>query len=174
MTDITAADLDEFTGLYARYARNEKAPRAVNDVVTLMGNGTSNRFDGHLFTVAKVNPTTLILTPADGGLPVKAHRSLVEAAPAGSAAKVAAARAVALPHQPPGALLRWKGAKAVAGIHPGEVCVVLVDKGDRIHVAKIGGVQTPRGDAYTRQKRQLFETVSPAAVLAVAEVRPVA
>jgi hypothetical protein len=168
MIDTAALPLED---RYARYAANEAALRAVDDVVVLLGDKTP----GRLYTIVKTNPTTLILAPADGGLQVKAHRSLVEDAPAGSAAKVAAAAATVLPHQPLGALVRLKAtAPPAGGINPGEVCVVIIDKGDRVHVAKIGGVQTARGDAYARPPRALVEAVSPGDVLVPAEVKPVA
>jgi hypothetical protein len=169
MTNDVTVESIPLDDLYARYTRNEQAIRAVHDVVTLMNDKTP----GKLYTVVKTNPTTLILAPADGGLQVKASRCLVEDAPAGSAAKIADSYAAALPHQPVGALVRVKYQTA-AGINPGEVAVVIVDKGDIVHVAKIGGVSTPKGDAYARLPRRLLEAVKPADVLVPAEVKPVA
>jgi hypothetical protein len=127
--------------------------RAVGDEVGLDG----PKYHGRRFRIAKVNPTTYLLDALDGGRSVRASHSLVTDPPA-------AGTATTIPlteYLDCGTLVRYVGVKTIAGIAPGDLGVVLVDRGGRVNVAKLGGA----GGRYLRASHGSLRVVDPADVL---------
>lgn len=129
---------------------------AVGDRVGVAG----PQYAGRAFTVQKVNPKTYILAPEDGqGRTLRASREYVTAPPDPGAARPAAPQAPA--YLPPGTLVRYKGLKAIAGIAPGGLAVVITDKFTKVNIARLGG----HDGEYMRTAHYWLEVVDPATVL---------
>ncbi len=135
----------------------------INDLVGV----ASPKYAGRTFKVIKVNPTTYLLEPVDGsGRRVRASHTLVTSTPV-TRTTTGTAQDVPLPevdHLVCGTLVRVSGlreGKAAAGLTNGCLAVVLVDKGERVNVAVIGGFE----DRYGRLPRQMLTRVDLADVL---------
>jgi hypothetical protein len=133
----------------------------VNDLVGLDPDLSSRKFVGQTFKVVKVNPKTYRLQPINGGRLVNADKFLVTAPPS----KTPFIEDVPLPdrfaHLPCGTLVRVSLRKEVAWLHTGDLAVVLVDKGERVNVAPLGGHE----DRYARLPRQALTIVDPKSVI---------
>jgi hypothetical protein len=122
---------------------------------------------GRTFRVEKVNPTTYLLNPLDGGIQVRAQRLLVTAppvtvTPAGTSQDVPLHDPIA--HLVVGTLVRFTSLRnPPAWVKEGDLGVVIVDKGERVNVAPLGGFE----DRYMRLPRRAVTVVNPADVINV-------
>jgi hypothetical protein len=124
-----------------------------------------DKYRDQTFKVVKVNPKTYKLQPLNGGQLVNASRFLVVPPPvtstaAGTAQSVPLLDPVA--HLVCGTLVRVHNARHGASfLNDGDLGVVLVDKGERVNVAPLGGFE----DRYGRLPRRMLTVVNPADVL---------
>jgi hypothetical protein len=95
-----------------------------------------------LWTVARVNPTTYTLTPADGGRGLRAPHHMVKPAEAGAPGPEPQYRTT--PTLLPGAIVQWARGIGTA-VSPHDLWVVLADKHDKVNIAALGGDPTGRG-----------------------------
>ena len=139
--------------------------RRVHDLVGLDG----NKYAGRTFEVIKVNQVTYLLRPLDGGLNVKASKELVTDPPNTQPGRHVIIEDVPIEqHLVAGTIVRINGlgSKPAGGLKNGGLGVVLVDKGDRINVAKLGGFE----DRYGRLPRRMITVVDPKEILLGAEL----
>lgn len=137
---------------------------SIGDLVGLDPDLTSGgeKFRGVTFKVLKVNPKTLKLQPLNGGRIVNASKFLViptglTHTPASTAQDVPIVE-----HLCCGTLVRLSGLRGGSRfLNDGDLGVVLVDKGERINVAPLGGFE----DRYGRFPRRCLTVVKPADVL---------
>jgi hypothetical protein len=137
--------------------------RKVGDLVGLDTNLASGgaKFRGVTFKVVKVNAKTYKLQPLNGGLMVNADKFLVTdppvtTTPAGTAQDVPLHDPIE--HLVAGTLVRVHNGKHDRDwLNDGDLGVVLVDKGERVNVAPLGGYE----DRYGRLPRRMLTVVDP-------------
>lgn len=144
----------------------ENSMYKVNDLVGL-DPVLARKYRGQTFKVVKINPKSYKLQPLNGGIPVNASKELVTDAPvtstaAGTAQSVPLADPVA--HLVCGTLVRVHNGKHDRDwLKDGDLGVVLLDKGERVNVAPLGGFE----DRYGRLPRRMLTVVNPADVINV-------
>lgn len=129
----------------------------VNDIVSLDPELSSGKYRGQNFKVVKVNPKTLRLQSLQTGANVVADRFLIQPAvgvPAGATAE----SVPLVEHLVCGSLVRIGGLRQEKGwMTNGAIGVVLVDKGDKINVAPLGGFE----DRYAKLPRRCVTALKP-------------
>ncbi len=129
----------------------------VGDLVSLDQTLTSgNKYRGVNFKVIKVNPKTLRLQPVNGDRQLVADKLLV-VPPVNVPAGASAEDVPIVDHLVVGTLVRIKNLSTPKGwMQNGSLAVVLVDKGERVNVAPLGGYE----DRYARLPHSMIEVVS--------------
>jgi hypothetical protein len=135
----------------------------IGDRVGLDPDLSSTRFRNVVFEVVKVNPKTLKLRPLNGGQLVNADKFLI-VPPATTVTDVPLPEDIPIvQHLVCGTVVRVTGINEKPGgwLHNGDLGTVLVDKGDRVNVAPLGGFE----DRYARLPHHCL-TVVPRSALA--------
>jgi hypothetical protein len=153
---VSGGELDEAAGVPAF---------KIGDLVgldpTLATGGAKYR--GVTFKVLKVNPKTLKLQPLNGGRVINADKLLIVPPPETTTPAGTSQDGPLIEHLPAGTLVRLNGVRQEKGwLRNGNLGVVLVDKGDRINVAPLGGHPD---DTYARLPRRMVTVVNPQDVL---------
>ena len=144
---VGSGELDEAAGVPKVYK--------VNDLVSLDPELSSGKYVGVNFKVIKVNTRTLKLQPTNGGRVVNADKTLIVP----PVVMDATAQCVQYPteHLVCGSLVKIGNLRQPKGwLQDGAIGVVLVDKGDRINVAPLGGLE----DRYARLPRRMVTALS--------------
>jgi hypothetical protein len=127
----------------------------VGDLVSLDPAMTSgNKYRGVNFRVIKVNPKTYRLQPLNGDRVLVADRFLVvpSTLPAGASVE----DVPIVEHLVVGTLVKIQNLRTPKGwMQNGTLGVVLVDKGERVNVAPLGGFE----DRYARLPHHMLEVV---------------
>lgn len=172
LADVRAHGFSRLPAAQQRRLMETLPPEQITDVLAASpkpGKGdvvgvNSPKFPGR-WIVEKRNPATVLLAPEGGGRGLKAHYGLICAAPEAGAEVPATIGQpyVPLTHFDCGSFVRYSGTQSVAGITPGALAVVLVDKGSAVNIAKLGG----NGDRYMICKHR--ENLTAASLAEVAE-----
>jgi hypothetical protein len=151
---------------HSDHLRRTEAPKKYRKVGDLVGL-TGARYAGRTFKVLKVNPATYLLEPMHAGVQVRASHELVTDPPV-TQTEAGTAQDVPLPdpiaHLVCGTVVRvhgLRGDRRAGGLTNGCLGVVLVDKGERVNVALLGGFE----DRYGRLPRTMLTVVEPRDVI---------
>ena len=131
----------------------------INDLVGLDPElASGGRYRGVTFKVVKVNPKTLKLQPLNGGRIVNADKFLVVPTGLETTAAGTAQDMPIVEHLCCGTLVRLSGLRGGSRVlNDGDLGVVLVDKGERVNIAPLGGFE----DRYGRFPRRCLTVVDP-------------
>jgi hypothetical protein len=129
----------------------------MGDEVRLAG----HKFAGLRFRVVKVNPTTYRVSEIGNSVRIirASHSLILPPLPRDGQPVACDLPPTVLPpqqHFTCGQVVRWRGAKEVAGIEPNGLGVVLADKYTHVNVAKLGGHR----DRYIKAPHALIEAVT--------------